>query len=352
MSIHQLNKSLIPLKTKKGTFHLSDFLILLNEEEKYFSGEQHNTKLMFTRLRKIFYDNYGWNTQLIRGTSHIEGRYEVKLILEKPADNNCSNFHPTRFVRKVTVRANDRLNPNAGSTPEIYANQNQQVILPNGLYCDIGHVLGGIDAYNHKAPVTPLPNWLMFIKHFFPLVNSNVDVATWLGDIASVSGEFLFKHIETGKKLNKTQMQNIINEYSPGVDLLGDIDPYIICQIYNTKASKGLRVTEILNDFYEKNGLGYYYSTMRFQLFAHLIGLKNWNGICFSNEKEWALFYSKQLKNNIAFYIFSRCKNFKGLLLALITWLGGYKNTLMGNQLLSLFIDLIKQKISTETKTL
>ena len=63
-----------------GVLSLSQFLDLLREEEDYYHGEQTNTKLMITRLRKIFYDKGGWNTQLIRKAAAIEWRYDDKII--------------------------------------------------------------------------------------------------------------------------------------------------------------------------------------------------------------------------------------------------------------------------------
>lgn len=59
---------------------LQQFINLLREEEDYWSGEQQNTKLMITRLRKIFYDQWGWNDELIRGAADVECRYEVDVV--------------------------------------------------------------------------------------------------------------------------------------------------------------------------------------------------------------------------------------------------------------------------------
>lgn len=45
-----------PSATKESAISLEKFLQLLENEEDYFKGEQHHTKLMITRLRKIFYN--------------------------------------------------------------------------------------------------------------------------------------------------------------------------------------------------------------------------------------------------------------------------------------------------------
>lgn len=41
---------------KKEKIGLKKFLELLRQEEEYYPGEQGHTRLMLTRLRKIFYD--------------------------------------------------------------------------------------------------------------------------------------------------------------------------------------------------------------------------------------------------------------------------------------------------------
>ncbi|MBI9069229.1 MAG: hypothetical protein JEZ09_18170 [Salinivirgaceae bacterium] len=341
-----------PSKEKENAISLEKFLELLTNEEDYFRGKQHQTKLMITRLRKIFYAKYGWDSKLIRGAAKTEGRYEVKLVPcgEPKPKKNGKEFEPAPKCREVLVKKGDWMNPNAGTVPEIFTDNNQQVILPDGLYCDLGHVLAGVDAYNYFAPVTPLPKWLMCLKPFFPLVDSNVDIVTWLGDIASSAGEFLYKKLENKRELSDEEIQKIIDEYAPGPDMLGDIDPYVICEIYNTKANDGLRPTEMFKDYYDGNGMGSYYRKRRCQFFSTIVGLNGWDGENFSNEKAWIKYYLKQLRNNDAFYLFSRCENFKGLMIALIAWIGCYKHTLRNKTLLQIFVKSLKSEIKSEPK--
>ena len=349
MVYQPIEETFHPSAEQKSEISFDYFNELLEQEENYFRGQQQCTKLMVTRLRKIFYDIYGWNSELIRGAAKIKGRYEVKLVPEKD-NSNSKGLKTTHMVRKVMVRPGDWMNPNAGSEPEIYKDNHQTVTLPSGLTCDMGHVLAGMDAYNYPAPVTPLPKWLFFLKRLFPLVNSNMDIVTWLGDIASSAGEFLYKRIETQKTLSNAELQAIIEEMAPASDMLGDIDPYVICQIYNTNASYGMRVTEIFKDYYSENGKGGYYRKRRCQYFCTLVGLKGWDGEKFSNENEWMKYYLKQLRNNDAFYIFSRCETVKGIFLALITWMRGYKKTLRDKLLLELFLKTLKSDIKQEPK--
>lgn len=359
---HKLYQPLVgffsPTPQKKEVISLAWFLELLVNEEDYYKGQQHNTNLMITQLRKIFYDSYGWNTELIRSASKLPCRYKVELVPAKVAKQiktsgglkRNKNFKPHPLERLVTVRKNDWMNPNAGTVPEIYADNNQQVKLPNSYYCDMGHVLAGIDAFNHLSIVTPLPNFMMIIARLFPHDNNNTGVATWLGDIASSAGEFLYKYKEQNKMLTTEQRQKIINEFAPAPDMLGDIDSYVIPRVYNTKTQTGLRVSEIFKDYYFPEGNGYYFMQRRFRYFAKFIGLKNWDGQKFTNEKQWLRYYRKQLRINDCFYIFSRCENVPGVWLAMRTWLLGFEKILLNNELLQIFLDALKQQIKTEPK--
>jgi len=59
-------------------------------------------------------------------------------------------------------------------------------------------------------------------------------------------------------------------------------------------------------------------------------------------------YYLKQLRNNNAFYVFSRSENFIGVVLALITWMRGYKRALDDEQLLEIFLIALKKYINKE----
>ena len=78
--MNQLNQLILsrnpePGHDLKNVLTLTEFIKLLKEEEDYYPGEQHNTKLMITRLRKIFYDKWGWNRELVEGAAHIDTPY-------------------------------------------------------------------------------------------------------------------------------------------------------------------------------------------------------------------------------------------------------------------------------------
>lgn len=206
---------------------LSRFLKLLREEEDYYPGEQNNTKLMITRLRKIFYDKEGWNTQLIRKAAGIEGRYEVSIedspekcndpISEFRKVRRYKDNEPRPKYRSVHYKADDKVHPElAGKTPVIYQCNHQEVRLPDGYICDLGHVLVGLDALNRPQVVSPLPDRLFFLHKLFPYVHSNVDVGTWLGDIASSAEDFLWTFLKYQRPLTIQEEQHFIDVDAPG----------------------------------------------------------------------------------------------------------------------------------------
>jgi hypothetical protein len=334
---------------------LAEFLDLLREEEDYFQGEQNNTKLMITRLRKIFYDQWGWNSELIRGAAKIEGRYVVKIV---DAQNELYSKKIRRYYngeyqpkyRLVTYRENDRVygNSRVGQVPFIYKNDHQEVRLPDNNMCDIAHILAGLDAYNYFEPVSPLPNFLMFLNSFFPHVDSNVDIVTWLGDIASSSGDFLLDYLKNEKKaIGESAEQLIINRDAPASDMLGDIDPYVIAQCYQVSTNDGKRVSDIIQDYYcESNS----FRKKRFFIYCKAIGLKEWNGNSFSNESEWIRYYVKQLRDNITFQVFSLTKhNFASIARLIRIWFGGYELVLKKELLLQIFLTSLKNYLKAET---
>src|SRR4051812_28616293 len=59
---------------------VQEFIALVRAEEEYWPGDETNTRLSITRLRKIFYDKWGWDEHLIRGAAKIEGRYNVAVL--------------------------------------------------------------------------------------------------------------------------------------------------------------------------------------------------------------------------------------------------------------------------------
>lgn len=339
---------------------LEQLIALLREEEDYYPGEQYKTKLMITRLRKVFYENWGWSTQVIRGASKIPGRYEVTMIKDpnqfaqkKHSGRNQrdESYNYVGLVPVVVYSKNDKQYPErAGQVPEIYKNDNQEIILPDGYICDIGHVLSGIDAMNYPAPVTPLRGPLYWIHKLTPYVKSNVDFATWLGDIASTAGNFLFKQLHN-KQIDPCAEEDEIERYSPASDMLGNIDAYVIASVYNIDDHMGARFTDMLKDYYYEPGIGNFARRHRCLIFCNNIGLYTFKDGGFSNEKQWLQRQKRELRNATAFYVYGDLQNFKGLCLALGIWLRLYERQLHLELLLSSFLQTLKNEILLEIKT-
>ncbi len=331
-------------------FDLTQFLALLKEEEDYYPGEQHNTKLMFTRLRKIFYDQWGWNSELIRGATKIETRYIASVAYAatentRPMGTMSQNPEAPGKHRTVTYSATDRVygNTRVGQTPEIYKNDHQEVLLPEGFYCDVAHILAGVDAFNYKQVVSPLPDWLFFLAKLLPHVDSNVDLVTWLGDIASSAGDFLFAYLRNNNKpIGPEAEQKYINIDAPGSDMLGDIDALVIANSYDVGTSKGMRVTEIYEDYYiGKNGKTPI-KDQRFEIFCKIVGL-NWDGKEFTNKADWIAYQRRELKAQTEFQIFSLTdEKLDGIWLPLKVYFGYYKEVIKMDPLLELFLDTLK----------
>jgi hypothetical protein len=343
---------------KDKALNFERFINLLKEEEAYYSGEEYDTMLMITRLRKIFYDSWGWNSQVIRGAAKIPGRYQCKMDrCSEPQSSNIKRRYTHNqklevvpLAYKVTYTKHDKVYPErAGQTPEIYTDDHQEVLAPDGCYCDVGHILSGIDAYNYFAPVTPMPNFLIFIRFLFPYVKSNLDFATWLGDVASTSGDFLLYKL-CNKSICKEKEQEIIDKDAPGSDMVGNIYAYVIKELFNTKSRNGLKVTEILKAYFEDLMLIKDYQARQILIFCQDIGLKNWNGSQFSNEKKWLKAYKRQLRSATIFYVFGEVGKLRGVWLAIKIWFRLYEKALKLGCLLQIFLDELKKQIIVEQK--
>lgn len=374
---------------------LQRFLSLLKDEEDYWAPEQHNTKLIISHARKIFYDQWGWNDQLITGASEIANRYEVHIIeadpkAPKPAAEADAKNSKRQLIKKayrhkekviiskvdavpdeakeLTLVRNNNYEPKyrhvvyrnddkifgaskAGETPVIYASNHQEVMLPDGTICDLGHVLAGLDAKNYLNVVTPLPDFFNFAKCFMPQVDKNTDIVTWLGDIASVAGNFLFHYRQNKKYNNIEEEQFMINSGAPGSDMLGNIDSFVIAKSFDIASTDGKRLTEILEEYYLGTATVPPLRNKRFSIFAHETGLRGWDAQenKFQNETDWIAYYKLQLRDNTCFQVMSLMdKSFKSILLVFRIWYNGYQGILKLETLLEIFLDALKEKIKLE----
>lgn len=346
-----------PGHAEKDVLSAQEFIRLLKEEEDYFPGEQTHLPLMITRLRKIFYDKWGWNKELIRRAAPIECRYEVTITNTPPRDSSgqshirrkphYKNNDEVDKYRVVTYRRNDRVygDTRAGQVPLIYQKDHQEVLLPDGSYCDLAHVLAGLDAYNNFQIVSPLPAWLEFLHKLVPHCDSNMDLVTWLGDIATSSEAFVFDYLRhNNRPLSPEAEQHYININAPGSDMLGNIDSYAIARSYDLSGSSGRRLTEILEEFYISPARAFF-AQKRYALFGDAVGLK-WDGHRFTNEEEWLRRYRPQLRDATTFMIYSLTdENAKSILLPLEIWLGKYSDVVKADIMLRLFLKTLKALI-------
>ncbi len=354
-----LETTFAPNEEKSKMLSMEDVITLLREEEEYWPEDVYNTNKCITRLRKIYYDMWGWNKELIRSVAGIKPRYKTTLIQSeqyrvpiigiKVPRYFSDSYEVVHYRRLVAYRFNDRIYPErAGQMAWIYDNDNQEVLLPSGIVCDVSHVLSGVDAMNHPQPVSPLPNWLFFLKQYLPFVDKNYEATTWLGDIASASAEVLFTSARLGRSLTNSEIQPIINKYASGPDMIGNIDSYVIWKNYNIASKNGLRFTDILRHYYlhEKvSGLKNLKSNepYRYTIFCEAVGLKGWNGKKFANRKEWVKRYTPRMLDATLFYMMTRATGIEKILQTVIADLGFVESLLNTSKYLQLFVEALEK---------
>ncbi len=322
---------------------LSEFLDLLRNEEDYFTHENKSGTRMLSHLRKIFYGTSCWDRQLIRGAADIPCRYLVRIV-------NCDIAHAKRRNRihtdkgqinqrvEVLVREDDWMDPDAGSEPLIYIENHQEVVLTNGLVCDLGHVLAGMDAISYPEPIAPLPDWLMWMYQLVPHIDSNINGATWIGDLSSICGEIFFYHRHNGVWPDSSQVQMIIDEGNPAADMLGNIDSLVIRQLYSIDCE--IRISEILDDYYARVDSE---PELRYQLFCKYVGISIAADGSITNREKWVKEYLRELKSCTAFYVASRYSGLAKYWYAVIVWIGWNKRKLLFEEILDIQIDAIQK---------
>lgn len=334
---------------------LLEFLDLLRTEEDYYEGEQHNTKLMISRLRKIFYDKLGWDKFIIRGAKNVKTRYITKIVIGENDDGYETHYFKKNQAvsryRIVTYSDHDRVYgaSRAGEVPPIYKKEVQVVRIPDDYFYHVAHVLGVLDAWNYPQIVTPFPKFLSFLAKLGPHVNSNLSLVSWLDDLAQVATDFVYEYRRTKKPLSFAKEQELITKDSSGTDLLPDLDGYVIANQYNIGSENGKRVTDILKDFYY-NPKSEDVRNNRFTIYARLLGLKDWDGHQFSNEKEWIKSYCKQLRDCTCFQIFSVTDGkFHSVWIPLLVWFNYYKKVIKSELLLGSYLEALKKQLKKKT---
>ena len=232
--------------TIQGTIPFLDFIQLLRAVESEFTPAQaKDKKFMITQFRKCYYDTNNWD-KMIDGAKNIScavSQVNKQLLKAKPI-----------------------------------------VILPDNVLMDIGHLFTGADAGNYPSEFRPGYNPILS-------VDSNIDSATWLGDLGSVLS-YLYQH----PSYSAVDWQTAITTNSGRADLIGDLDGAILARMFTAiiSANNGY-VSDMLENFYTNN---LYSTSNRCRLFAQSVGLQ-WNSTKhdFTNRKAWIEIYSPQVSN-------------------------------------------------------
>jgi hypothetical protein len=282
----------VPLRARSAAApaatELDAFLrVIRREEDKLASHERLDTKLMITRLRKLFYGGRGWDEYLIPGAAAVAPLYRfavadpVRREFELPGPN---------VVDFVVGRPQlDGAPPQLTRPGEL-----QDVRMPDGEVVDVGHALAGLDAINHPAAVAP---------HGLYAMARNVDAVTWAGDLGSALGEILFQRARLERALTDAEVQAQIDLCSPPHDMLGNVDAYAIAAAYDIGHDAGRTVSDILLDYYGAPATGGTARSRRFTTFALEVGLGHVEAKAFAAESAWLNRYERELGHAAALYV-------------------------------------------------
>lgn len=282
----------VPLLTPapKGKITMSDFIDLVRqEEEKYPDDEQRDTKLMVTRLRKIFYNTPGWNQFLIPKAAAIQPPYSeyVWRVRKKTRVEPFGLLNNFDLVDKEYYPIDL-----TGKKPSIYTNAEVMIDTGStaGAFIDMGHVFAGWDAFNNPdSVVAPL---LSEIK-----INRNWDATTWLGDLGSVLAEAWVIYVNGEQPLKAATLQHLIDEYAPAQDMLGNIDSYVL-SIHRFTG----KVSEILELYYTEQDPRKL-QRRRFEFFAQEIGIGPLAQGSFVNSRTRSEMHIDEISDAAALYI-------------------------------------------------
>jgi hypothetical protein len=248
-----------------------EFLVswMENAQGGYPLHRRQQTRRMITRFRKLYYDGIGWNAFLIPRARCTRPLLRTQEQREAPVQIAAKGAPPFEVIRRHTAA------PQVRDDSQI--ENKREVRLADGRLCDIGHVLCGLDARNHAGKVNG-PLWVD--------LSSNLAAVTWLGDVGSVVAEIVFDALRCDRAVPASRVQQIVDEFNPGQDMLGNMDAYLLGRDDEIgMEAYGPTVPKLFRSYY----LADHDPPPRtdVQRFASRIGLGYWNGNIFSNELEW-----------------------------------------------------------------
>ena len=265
---------------------MTQFITELKAVENDFPfSEKDNTKLMISKLRKIFYNGFGWDNYLIPDASGVPSPYPTyEKITEEivmPFPYPTYPFYPPfvyKIIKKPTFPCETPSGMDCLAEPVIFRNHNQEVLLDFGPYAgyivDVGHLLAGLDSYNNNGSV----GFFGFATGL--QANRNIDANTWLGDISSVLFRWYVEYRRSFySEVNPSLAQEKLDFGADGGDMLGNMDAFTIARNYSQLVQAetgGPLVSDILANYYlgtqdgadfQENGVELYQSN-RFSMFA------------------------------------------------------------------------------------
>jgi hypothetical protein len=339
----------VPTGTKHTTSFATFINIIKDEEAKLPVDVQLNTKLMITKLRKLFYGSGGWDSHLIPDASAIAPLYKFKEVEDSSREVEAPGPNVLEFVDT---------HPELEGAPSVLTRPAdiQEVLMPNGDFVDVGHVLAGLDALNHPDKVAP---------YYMYEMSRNVDAVTWAGDLGSILAEWTFERAKKGSQLSDSERQATIDQMAPVQDMLGNIDAYVIGKTYYIRDegpsgsrvnTPGRRVSDILTDYYTgSGGAGPAARNKRFTIFAERVGLGALSGGKFVNEDAWLNKYELEIGKAGALYVGATARMKKwGLTFSVGAKLGmmdAVRDSGYRRDLLEEFVNQLKAKVAGETST-
>lgn len=261
--------------------------VIRAEEDRLARRERLDTKLMITRLRKLFYGGHGWDEYLIPGAAEVTPLYPFEMADPVRREFEVPGPNVLDFV--------DRRPRLDGAPPQLVRPGDlQEVRMHDGELVDVGHVLAGLDAINHPGPVAPLGLYAMA---------RNVDAVTWGGDLGSVLAEVLFQGARRERALTDAELQEQIDLCAPPQDMLGNVDAYAIGAAYDISHGAGCAVSDILLDYYGGSPTAGTARSRRFTTFALEVGLGRLEGDAFAAEPAWLNRYEREIGHAAALYV-------------------------------------------------